>query len=148
MKTLFVSVALALSAMCGTAYGQECSQTIEGNDLIKFNVTEMRVSSSCSEVTVTLRHTGMLPAAAMGHNWVLATAADYVAVAQAGQAAGAPTYLPNGDPRVLAATAIVGGGEQTSVTFSIAGLQAGSDYTFFCSFPGHYVLMNGKFIIE
>jgi azurin len=48
----------------------------------------------------------------------------------------------------LAASAIVGGGEETSVTFDISALTAGGDYTFFCSFPGHYVLMNGKFIIE
>lgn len=134
--------------MCGTAYGQDCNRTIEGNDLIQYNLAEMRVSSSCGEVTVTLRHVGMLPAAAMGHNWVLAATADYMAVAQAGQSAGAPNFLPSGDPRVIAATSIIGGGEETSVTFDISGLQAGGDYTFFCSFPGHYVLMNGKFIIE
>jgi azurin len=148
MKTIFAIVALAAWSMSGTAYGQECSQTIDGNDLIKFSLTEMRVSSSCGEVTITLRHTGMLPANAMGHNWVLAATADYIPVAQAGQAAGAPSFLPAGDSRVLAATAIIGGGEETSVTFDISSLQAGGDYTFFCSFPGHYVLMNGKFIVE
>lgn len=134
--------------MCGTAYAQECTQTIEGNDLIKFNRTEMRVSASCDEVTVTLRHVGTLPANAMGHNWVLAATSDYVAVAQAGQEVGAPSFLPADDPRVFAATEIIGGGEETSVTFDISGLEPGGDYTFFCSFPGHYVLMNGKFIIE
>jgi azurin len=148
MRTLFAIVALAGSAVCGNAYGQDCSQTIEGNDLIKFNLTEIRVNASCGEVTITLRHTGMLPAAAMGHNWVLAATADYMAIAQAGQAAGAPKFLPAGDSRVLAATDIIGGGQETSVTFDISGLQAGGDYTFFCSFPGHYVLMNGKFIVE
>jgi azurin len=148
MRQIFAIVALAGWAMCGTAQAQECTQTIEGNDLIKFNMTEMRVGSSCSEVTVTLRHVGTLPATAMGHNWVLTATADYQAVAQAGQSAGAPTFLPAGDPRVIAATSIIGGGEETSVTFDISGLQPGGDYTFFCSFPGHYVLMNGKFIIE
>lgn len=134
--------------MCGAAYGQDCNQTIEGNDLIQFNLAEMRVSASCAEVTVTLRHVGMLPANAMGHNWVLAATSDYVAVAQAGQSAGPPSFLPADDPRVIAATEIIGGGEQTSVTFDISDLEPGGDYTFFCSFPGHYVLMNGKFIIE
>ena len=148
MRTLFAIVLLAGSAMCGTAYAQDCNQTIEGNDLIKFNLTEMRVSASCGQVTVTLHHTGMLPAAAMGHNWVLTATADYLAVAQAGNAAGAPNFLPANDARVIAATSIIGGGEQTSVTFDISGLEPGGDYTFFCSFPGHYVLMNGKFIIE
>ena len=43
---------------------------------------------------------------------------------------------------------MIGGGEETSVTFDISGLEPGGDYTFFCSFPGHYVLMNGQFIVE
>ena len=148
MRQIFAIVALAGWAMCGTAEAQECTQTIEGDDLIKFNLTEMRVSSSCGEVTVTLRHVGMLPATAMGHNWVLTATADYQPVAQAGQTAGAPSYLPTNDSRVIAATSIIGGGEETSVTFDVSGLEPGGDYTFFCSFPGHYVLMNGKFIIE
>jgi azurin len=84
----------------------------------------------------------------MGHNWVLTATPDFNAVAQAGAAAGAPNYVPQGDARVLAASAIIGGGEETSVTFDISSLAAGGDYTYFCSFPGHYVLMNGKFIIE
>jgi azurin len=148
MRTIFATVLLAGAAICGTANAQDCNQTIEGNDLIKYSLTEMRVSASCAQVKVTLKHTGMLPAAAMGHNWVLTATADYMAVAQAGASAGAPNFLPSGDARVLAATSIVGGGEETSVTFDLSGLQAGGDYTFFCSFPGHYVLMNGKFIIE
>ena len=30
----------------------------------------------------------------------------------------------------------------------VSGLEAGGDYTYFCSFPGHFVLMNGRFIVE
>jgi azurin len=71
-----------------------------------------------------------------------------MAVAQAGQAAGAPNYLPAGDARIIAATDAIGGGAQTSVTFATSALQRGGDYTFFCTFPGHFVLMNGKFIVE
>ena len=106
------------------------------------------MSADCGEVTINLVHTGALPVTVMGHNWVLTTTADYMDVAAAGQAAGAPEYLPAGDDRILAATDLIGGGEETSVTFSLAGLEAGGDYTYFCTFPGHYVLMNGKLIIE
>jgi azurin len=148
MRVIFAIVALAGWAMCGTAKAQECSQTIEGNDLIKFNLTEMRVSADCGEVTITLRHVGSMAANVMGHNWVLTATSDYMAVASAGQTAGPPNFLPEGDPRVIAATDVIGGGEEISVTFDISGLQAGGDYTFFCSFPGHFVLMNGKFVIE
>lgn len=142
------AIALFLLAFASQANAQECEVVVEGNDQIQFVQKELRVSSSCAEVTVTLKHIGMLAANIMGHNWVLTSTADWQAVAQAGQAAGPPAFVPAGDARVLAATGVIGGGEQTSVTFDISGLTAGGDYTYFCSFPGHFVLMNGKLIIE
>ena len=148
MRTIFAIVALAGWSLSGNAYGQECSQTIDGNDLLQYSASEIRVSSSCGEVTITLRHVGQLPVNAMGHNWVLTATADAESVVAAGSSAGAPGYLPDGDPRVLAATDMIGGGEESSVTFDISALEAGGDYLFFCSFPGHYALMKGQFIIE
>jgi azurin len=148
MNRYLAAAALLGMALCGTAQGQECTQVIEGNDLIQWNLTEIRVSAECEEVTIDLIHTGQLAANVMGHNWVLTTTADYMPLATVAAMAGPPEYLPEGDPRVLATTRMIGGGEETSVTFSLAGLEAGGDYTYFCSFPGHYVLMNGKFIIE
>jgi len=147
-RNLFAVAFLAWSALYGTAWGQECSQTIEGNDLIQYNLSEIRVSADCGEVTITLRHVGQLAANVMGHNWVLTGTEDYMPMATAAQAAGPPEYLPEGDPRIIGATRMIGGGEEASVTFDISGLEPGGDYTYFCSFPGHYVLMNGKFIVE
>ena len=148
MRTTFTIFALAGWMLCGTANGQECEQTIEGNDALRFNLTEVRVSTSCEQVTITLQHVGSLPANVMGHNWVLTTTTNFVPVASAGQAAGPPGYMPEGDPRVIAETDLIGGGETASVTFDLSGLEPGGDYTYFCSFPGHYVLMKGNFIIE
>ena len=56
----------------------------------------------------------------------------------------ADSHLPKGDARVLAATKIIGGGQSTSVTFPTSKLTKGGDYSFFCSFPGHFGLMKGK----
>lgn len=148
MNRFLAAAALLGLAFCGTAQGQECTQVIEGNDLIQFNVSEIRVSAACEEVTINLVHTGRLAANVMGHNWVLTNTADYTPLATVAAMAGPPEYLPEGDPRVIATTRMIGGGEETSVTFNLAGLEAGGDYTYFCSFPGHYVLMNGKLIIE
>ena len=123
-----------------------CQQVIEGNDMLQFNLKEMVVSANCKEVTVTLKHTGAMPANVMGHNWVLTNNTDFMPVAQAGGAAGIENnYVPIGDQRVLATTTIIGGGQETSVTFSIDSLVVGDDYTFFCSFPGHYAIMKGAF---
>jgi azurin len=123
-----------------------CEQVIEGNDMLQFNLKEMKVSAACGSVTVTLKHTGVMAAEIMGHNWVLTSDADFMPVATAAAGAGLENnYVPVGDDRVLAATSIIGGGEETSVTFSIGGFSAGDDYTFFCSFPGHYAIMKGSF---
>ena len=55
-------------------------------------------------------------------------------------------YLPVDDQRIIAHTKVIGGGESASVKFPVSKLTKGGDYTFFCSFPGHYGLMRGKFI--
>lgn len=148
MTRIFALIALAGAALGSEAHAQECTLVVEGNDQIQFVQTEMRVSASCDEVTVTLKHIGQLAANIMGHNWVLTTTADFQAVAQEGQSAGPPDFLPADDDRIIAATAVIGGGEEVSITFDISELEPGGDYTYFCSFPGHFVLMNGKFIIE
>ncbi|HEY9182248.1 MAG TPA: azurin [Gammaproteobacteria bacterium] len=148
MRRTFWVIALGGVLLSGQAWSQECSLTIEGNDQIQFNKKELRVSKSCKEVTVTLKHVGQLAANVMGHNWVLTATGDYQAVATAGQAAGAPNFVPAGDARVLAASSVIGGGQETSVKFDLSKLTAGGDYTYFCSFPGHFVLMNGKLIVE
>ena len=123
-----------------------CQQVIEGNDMLQFNLKEMKVSAACDSVTVTLKHTGVMAAEIMGHNWVLTTDSDFMPVATAAAGAGLENnYVPVGDDRVLSATSIIGGGEETSVTFSIGSLSASDDYTFFCSFPGHYAIMKGSF---
>mgnify|MGYP001460212407 FL=1 len=123
-----------------------CEQVIEGNDMLQFNLKEMKVSAACVNVTVILKHTGVMAAEIMGHNWVLSSDADFMPVATAAAGAGLKNnYVPVDDNRVLAATSIIGGGEKTSVTFSIESLSAGNAYTFFCSFPGHYAIMKGAF---
>jgi azurin len=125
-----------------------CNQIIEGNDILQFNLKEMKVSASCKSVMVTLKHTGVMAAEIMGHNWVLSSDSNFMPVAQAAASAGLENnYVPVGDDRVLASTEIIGGGQETSVTFSLENLNAGDDYTYFCSFPGHYAIMKGSFKI-
>jgi azurin len=148
MKHFVVAIGLLLAADLAQA-AKTCTQNIEGNDLMKFNVTEIKVAADCTEVEVVLKHTGKLPVATMGHNWVLTKTADVAPVANAGVTAGlAKEYLPAGDARIIAHTKMVGGGESTSVKFPTSKLTKGGDYSFFCSFPGHYGLMKGKLIFQ
>lgn len=126
-----------------------CSTEIEGNDAMQFNVGSITVPASCTEFTITLNHTGQMPVTAMGHNVVITAEADMRAVAAAGVGAGIQDeYLPPDDPRIIANTELVGGGESTSVTFPVSDIQDGGPYVFFCSFPGHAAIMKGTIQAE
>jgi azurin len=138
--------ALLLTSAPAFAAGDPCKLEITGNDQMQYDKKELDVPSTCKQVTVTLHHGGQLPAAAMGHNWVLVNTPDLTAVANAGMGVGlGSNYIPSGDKRVLAHTKVVGGGQTDSVTFSTAGLKPGGDYSYLCTFPGHNALMRGKF---
>ena len=144
LLTLIVLLAIAEPAAAGS-----CRLRIEANDRIQYDRSELVVPAACTEITLTLIHTGRLPVEQMGHNWVLTRTAAYKRVAQQGMRAGLENdYLPPDDERIIAATDVIGGGERTSVTFDVSRLEPGADYTYFCSFPGHYGVMNGRLIVR
>ncbi len=153
MKNLSIysgMIALLIALFGARAVADDhCNLTIESGDNMQFNIKSMAAPASCSDVTVTLNHKGTFPKNAMGHNWVLTTEDDFKAVAMDGGSAGLRNnYVKEGDTRVIAMTEIVGGGESASVTFSTEGLSAGTEYTFFCSFPGHWGIMKGTFTLS
>lgn len=140
------AVSLAGGSHAAFAADKVCKLEISGNDQMQYDKKELVVAADCTQVELNLSHTGKLPAAAMGHNWVLVKTADVTTVANAGMAAGlANNYLTAGDPHVIASTKIIGGGQSTSITFPTSKLTKGGDYTFMCTFPGHYVVMKGIF---
>jgi azurin len=148
MKTFRSLAFVSLLALAGTAFGADkvCKLEITGTDAMQFDKKELAVAADCTQVEVTLHHSGKLPAQAMGHNWVLAKTADVAGVASDGVSASfANDHIKAGDTRVIAHTKIVGGGQSTSVTFPTSKLKAGESYTYFCSFPGHSSLMKGVF---
>jgi azurin len=146
MTTLRLIGAGLLLAAGAAAHADPCKLALESNDQMQFSVHELVVPTECTDVEVTLRHSGQLSARAMGHDWVLAKDSDMSAIVNAGLAAGpAHGYLPEHDKRIVAATPIVGGGESATVKFATSLLQAGSRYVFFCTSPGHATLMRGTF---
>ena len=148
LKQIAVFAGLMLAANLALA-DKTCPLAVEANDQMQYNVKELHVPAGCTEVEVTLKHVGKLPAATMGHNFVVAKTADVAAIASAGVAAGLEhDYLPAGDKRVIAHTKIIAGGQSTTVKFPVSKLTKGGDYSFFCSFPGHYALMKGTLIVD
>lgn len=144
MKRQWFALALLGLIAAPTWAASNCSTTVEANDAMQFNTKSIEVPKTCKQFTVTLKHTGKMPKAAMGHNWVLTSATDQAGVLADGSAAGLPSnYLKPNDTRVIAHTKIIGGGESDATTFKVSALKAGQPYVFFCSFPGHAALMKG-----
>src|SRR5690606_32497693 len=126
------SLILASLLLAGTASAENCVIELTGDDAMKFDKTEVVVSSSCKDITIQFAHVGKLPVTAMGHNVVIAATGDIQALGTAGMSAGAAAdYVPTGDARVLGHTKVIGGGESTSATFPGSVLKAGGDYSFF-----------------
>lgn len=119
--------------------------TITGNDLMKFNKSELKAKAG-QKVKITLRHIGKADKMVMGHNVVILKPGTDVA-AFAGKAAMSKDndYIPEGTTDVVAHTKMIGGGETAVVEFTAP--EAG-EYDFICSFPGHFGMMKGKFIVE
>lgn len=146
MRALFVT---ALLLTTGLVRAESCMIELKADDAMKFDQTSVTVSASCKSIEIRLTHTGKLPVASMGHNVVIAPTESFQALAQDGMKAGAAAdYLPAADARVLAHTKLIGGGESTTASFPGSVLKAGGDYTFFCSFPGHFALMKGAVVVQ
>ncbi|TBU72210.1 azurin [Phytopseudomonas daroniae] len=142
-RALLLALGLALPGLAWSA--DDCAIEIHGTDQMTFDKSEIVVPASCERFTVTLKHPGTLPKEVMGHNWVLSATSDVPAIIADGSAAGVEQgYLKPDDPRVIAHTRLLGGGEQDSVIFDTKALKADGDYQFFCSFPAHSVLMKGR----
>ncbi len=81
----------------------------------------------------------------MGHNFVLlAQGTDLNGFGQKAMSAQATDYIPAGN-EVIVHTRLLGGGESDTIVFNAP--PAGS-YDFLCSFPGHYGIMQGEFIVN
>ncbi|MDB0038254.1 azurin [Polaribacter sp.] len=115
------------------------------NDVMKFNFKKMTVKAG-QKVILTLKHTGKLDKRIMGHNVViLQKGVKLSAFASLAAAAKNNDYIPEGSTDIIAHTKMIGGGESATVEFTAP--EAGT-YDFICSFPAHFAMMKGKFIVE
>ncbi|TYR38182.1 azurin [Sphingobacterium phlebotomi] len=176
MKRLFVfpAIAIALSfAACGGSENKSTSTTteetattgsattetvpgienvelsntlaVEGNDQMKFNKDLLRVKAG-EEVQLTLKNVGELPKESMGHNLViLKPGVDVATFGGEAVAAADNDYIPKTSlSSIVAHTKLLGPGEEDKITFT---LEKGV-YTYICSFPGHFGVMQGQIVAE
>jgi azurin len=118
---------------------------ITGNDMMQFNLKEIKVKAG-QKVKLTLRHIGKLDKKIMGHNVVIlkpnVDIAEFVSLANNARD---NDYIPSDTQDILVHTKLIGGGETTSIEFDAPAV---GTYDFLCSFPAHFAMMKGKFIVE
>jgi len=126
--------------------GKVVSVALTGNDQMQYNVNEIKVAAGRT-VKLTLTHVGKIPAATMGHNFVLLKAGTNVAAfATKAAQAKATAHIPESEKgSIIASTKLVGGGESTSIEFPAP---AAGTYDYICTFPGHFAIMKGKLIVQ
>lgn len=136
LVTVALISAFALSA-CGGGGGGEPGAggplNLEADgEALAYRPAALSVKTGTS-ATVTFKNTST----AQQHNFVLANGGDDVAarVDEAAVAAGAPDYIPAGNPDVIANTPMLAPGATGTATFTAP---AAGTYTFLCTYPGHY----------
>ena len=118
---------------------------ITSNDAMQFNKKVIKVKAG-EKVKITLKHIGKMDKNVMGHNFVLLK--QGVVLTKFGNSAATARdndFIPKGTQDVIAHTKLIGGGETTVVEFDAPEV---GTYQFLCSFPGHYAIMKGTFIVE
>jgi azurin len=120
--------------------------SLQGNDQMQFDKKEFRVKAG-QTVRLTLTHAGTMAKNAMGHNFVLLKeGVDVATFGQQSATAMDTDYIPaSQEGNIIAHTKMLGGGESDTIEFTAP---AAGSYEFLCSFPGHYALMRGVFIVE
>lgn len=142
-RRLLVTGVFALLWLCSPQVW--CDPTIDllvesNGDLLEFKPTELS-SPTGATVRLTFRHTGKY--VSFRHNWVLILPGTFDAVTQAALEAGEENnWVPPHDERILAATRLIGKGEQTTIEFTAP---APGDYLYICTTPGHAESMWGIF---
>ncbi|WP_033564794.1 plastocyanin/azurin family copper-binding protein [Sphingobacterium sp. SYP-B4668] len=119
--------------------------SLEGNDQMKFSKDLFRVKAG-EPVELNFKNAGEMPKEAMGHNVVILTPGTDLATF-GGEAAGAAAdeYIPKSSASsIIAHTKLLGPGETDKISFT---LEKGV-YSFICSFPGHFGIMQGKIVAE
>ncbi|TXD49881.1 azurin [Polaribacter sp. IC073] len=117
---------------------------LTSNDAMKFSKEILKVEGG-KKVKITFKHTGKMDKKVMGHNFVLLKKG--VSMSSFGNKAASASsneYIPENTEDVIVHTKLIGGGEETTIEFDAP---AAGTYRFICSFPGHYAVMNGKFIV-
>lgn len=122
----------------------EVTLTATGNTMaeMKFDKKEIRVPAGC---TVKLSLINQSTDTSMQHNFVLIEKDAADKVGMEGVKAGAANNFVPDLPAVLVASRITLPGESLIMSFPAPPK---GEYKFICTYPGHYQMMQGSFVVE
>ncbi len=130
-------------------FGQQVKTvSIEGLDKMRYSVEEITASPG-QKVKVTLKTVSNLPKAQMAHNFILLKMdADPAAFINDGLAYPDNEYIDDSwSDEIIVKTKLLGAGESETIEFTAPS--AKGEYTYVCTFPGHFQAgMKGKFIVK
>ena len=120
--------------------------TIEATDDMKYNLEAIEVNAG-DQVVLTLINKGKMPKEAMGHNWpLLKQGVDLEEYSLAAAKEKDNEFQVTGrEGDVIVHTKLLGPGESETVTFTAPEV---GTYPFVCTFPAHYGMMKGDFIVK
>ena len=141
----FLITILVFAIFASRLIANDCEIKISGSDMMKYDITEITLNSSCERTKISLTHAGKLPINVMGHNIVIVEESNFNKITQLinfslGLDKG---YLPDSKD-IIYISEMVGGGEKTVLDMDMSKFSNGKKYVFFCSFPGHWALMRGS----
>ena len=117
---------------------------LNSNDLMLFDKSSLSAKAG-KNIRLVLNHTGKIGKEFMGHNFVLLKKdVDVDDFAMLALDFKENEYIPENNDFIVH-TKMLGGGESHTINFTIE--EPGS-YTYVCTFPGHYQIMQGILTIE
>ena len=150
MNKMIAAFSAVVIAFASVAQAEVATVEISGNDQMQFDKKSFEVKAG-QKVKLTLKHSGKMPKAAMGHNIVIlakgVTAMAFGAAVMPNGGSAANDYIPTKNTdQMIAYSKMLGGGETQTIEFD-APAEAGS-YEFLCTFPGHFALMKGTMVVK
>jgi azurin len=130
------------------AGGAARTVNLTGSDQMKYDVTTVTAKPG-ERLHIVLKNVGQMPKIAMAHNFVLLNAgADVDAFTKAAISARDTDYVPASmKADVIGHTTLAGPGETVETTITVPSKPG--NYTFLCSFPGHYAAgMKGTLTVK
>ncbi len=125
---------------CGSSYDQVIEIESLGNQM-KYNVVQIKAKPNTS-IQIKFKNNATMDI--MKHNIVVLN--DERKIDEVGKAAlKEKDNLPD-HPSIIAASQMIGPGESTELIVNIPN-EPGI-YPYICTFPGHYLVMHGKIIVE